>query len=278
MSVKRSVSGSIILIVTSLAASAHSADKREDARAACVAAADRGQVARDQGKLSAARVEFTDCSRSACPSVVAKQCTEWLGEVNQDMPTLTFRALDDSGKETLDVTVYVDSVERKGSLDSVPLEVDPGVHTFRFVHAGSADVLQQVIVRPKEKGRVIDAKFSAAPVEKPQEHHHPFRFPWTATASFVIGAASFIGMGVLAGTAAHDANALRETCAPTCVQADVDWINTRILLANVALGVGIGFMGLFTLSLVIGNVGSSDDAPKASLVVGPGSLGFQGQF
>ncbi len=281
MSVKRRVAAALLFVIPQVAYAAPDKNKevKDDQRASCVQAADRGQTARDQGKLTAARVEFTDCARAACPAIVAKQCTEWLADVNLAMPTVTFRAIDEKGQETLDVTVYVDSVERKGSLDGVPIEVDPGVHTFRFVHAGVPDVLEQVIVRAKEKGRAIDVKFSAAQAEKPQEHHRPFRFPWTATASFVIGAGSFIAMGVLAGTAAHDANALRQTCAPMCVQADVDWINTRVLLANVAMGVGIGFMSLFALSLIVANVGgSSDEAPKASLVVGPGNLGFVGRF
>ena len=115
--------------------------------------------------------------------------------------------------------------------------------------------------------------------EKPPEHHHPFRFPWTASLSFIVGIASFAGMGVLIGTAAHDTDAMRQSCAGSCLQADVDWVNTRVLLANVAMGVGIAGLSLFTLSLIVANVGSSkDDAPKASLFVGPGSLGFAGRF
>ncbi|HEY2366304.1 MAG TPA: hypothetical protein VGH87_07965 [Polyangiaceae bacterium] len=272
MSLKRALSA--LALVLAGATSAHADD-----RAACVQSADRGQVARDQGKLSAARVEFTDCARAACPKLVAQQCTEWLAALTQEQPTVSFRALDPKGSEMLDVTVYIDSVERKGSLDGVPIDLDPGVHTFRFVHAGMPDVIVQSIIRLKEKNRVLEAKFGAAPAEQKEEHHHPFRFPWTASVSFVIGAASFIGMGVLVGTAAHDANAMRQSCAGSCLQADVDWVSTRVLLANIAMGVGIGGMSLFVLSLVIANtVGNKDDAPKASLLIGPGSLGISGRF
>jgi hypothetical protein len=271
MSLKRALSAFAIILS---AASAHADD-----RASCVQAADRGQVARDQGKLSAARVEFTDCARASCPKLVTEQCTQWLAELTQEQPTVSFRALDPKGAEILDVTVYVDSVERKGSLDGTTLELDPGVHTFRFVHAGAPDVIVQSIIRLKEKNRVLEAKFGAAPVEQKEEHHRPFRFPWTASVSFVLGAASFIGMGVLVGTAAHDANAMRQSCAGSCLQADVDWVNTRVLLANIAMGVGIGGMSLFVLSLVIANtVGNKDEPPKASLLIGPGSLGVSGRF
>lgn len=271
---KRALPTRAALIAFAIAANGYADD-----RAACVQAADRGQVARDQGKISAARVEFTDCARASCPKLVSQQCTQWLGELTQEQPTVSFRALDPKGTEILDVTVYVDSVERKGSLDGTTLDLDPGVHTFRFVHAGLPDVIQQSIIRVKEKNRVIEAKFGAAVADPKQEHHRSFRFPWTASVSFALGAASFIGMGVLVGTAAHDANALRQSCAGSCLPADVDWVNTRVLLANIAMGVGIGGMSLFVLSLVIANTtGGKDDAPKASLLIGPGSLGVAGRF
>ena len=270
MSLKRALP----LFVFALSTIAHADD-----RAACVQAADHGQVARDQGKLSAARVEFTDCARASCPKLVVQQCTQWLAELTQDVPTVGFRALDPKGTEILDVTVYVDSVERKGSLDGTPLELDPGVHTFRFVHSGLPDVIFQSIIRLKEKNRVLEAKFTTAAPEEKQEHHRPFRFPWTASVSFVLGAGSFIAMGVFVGTAAHDANALRQSCAGSCLPADVDWVNTRVLLANITMGTGIGFMSLFVLSLIIGNtVGNKDEPPKASLVIGPGSVGVAGRF
>jgi hypothetical protein len=274
MSLKRTLPA----LVLALSTTAYADDRAE--KVACAQAADRGQNARDQGHISAARVEFTDCARASCPKLVSQQCTQWLAELTQDQPTVSFRALDPKGSEILDVTVYVDSVERKGSLDGTVLELDPGMHTFRFVHAGLPDVIQQSIIRVKEKNRVIEAKFGAAPPEEKQEHHHPFRFPWTASVSFILGAGSFIAMGVFVGTAAHDANAMRQSCAGSCLQADVDWVNTRVLLANITMGTGIGFMSLFALSLIIGNtVGNKDDnAPKASLVVGPGSLGVSGRF
>ena len=265
------------LFVFAISTNAFADDRAE--KVACAQAADRGQVARDQGKISAARVEFTDCARASCPRLVSQQCTQWLGELTQEQPTVSFRALDPKGSEIMDVTVYVDSMERKGSLDGSTLDLDPGVHTFRFVHSGLPDVILQSIIRAKEKGRVIEAKFGAAAADEKQEHHRPFHFPWTASASVILGVGSFIAMGVFVGTAAHDADAMRQSCAGSCLQADVDWVNTRVLLANVTMGTGIGFMSLFVLSLIIGNtVGAKDEPPKASLVIGPGSLGVSGRF
>jgi len=47
------------------------------------------------------------------------------------------------------------------------------------------------------------------------------------------------------------------------------------------MGVGIAGMSLFTIALIVANVGGSSDAPKkpdAALLVGPGSIGVAGHF
>jgi hypothetical protein len=259
-----------------LATTAHA----EDDRAACVQAADTGQNLRDQGKLESARTAFLGCARASCPRIVADKCTQWLAGIATEMPTVSFRALDASGKELIDVTVYVDSHERLGTLDGKSIDLDPGVHTFRFVHAGLPDLIFQAVLRAKEKDRVIEGRFKPPEHEEAPEHHHPFRFPWTASLSFTVGILSFIGMGVSVGTAANDANHLRVACAGFCAQSDVDWIKTRILIGNIAMGVGIAGMSLFTLALVVANVGShtDDDKPAVSVGLGPGSIGISGRF
>ena len=272
---RRAAIGAAIVLAAS---AAHAGDNRA---AECVQAADRGQTLRDQGKLTSARTEFRDCASAECPRIVAQQCGEWLAGVDREMPTVSFRALDPGGKELIDVTVYVDSLERLGTLDGKSIDVDPGVHTFRFVHAGLPDLIFQAVVRAKEKDRVVEGRFSPPAKEVAPEHHHPFRFPWTASLSFTVGALAFIGMGVSVGTAANDASHLRAACAPLCAQSDVDWIQTRITIGNIAMGVGIAGMSLFALSLIVANVGShaDDDAkPAVSVGFGPGNIGISGRF
>ena len=269
---RRALAAGAVLFLTTAA--------HADDRSACVSAADQGQNLRDQGKLESARTAFLDCARPSCPRIVADQCTQWLAGVNAEMPTVAFRALDPSGNELIDVTVYVDSHERKGTLDAKPIDLDPGIHTFRFVHAGLPDLIFQAVVRAKEKDRVIEGRFNPPEHQAAPEHHHPFRFPWTASLSFTVGILSFIGMGISVGTAANDANHLRAACAGFCAQSDVDWIQTRILIGNITMGTGIAGMSLFALSLIVANVGShaDDDKPAVSVGFGPGSIGISGRF
>jgi hypothetical protein len=264
---------------------------------ACVDAADHGQVLRDKGKLTEAKQAFVTCSRDECPSMVAKQCVQWLSDIEREIPTVIIRARDAQNQDLVDVNVVVDDALVASSLDGRPMALDPGVHKFRYTHPGAADVEQQVVIRTGERDRLLDVHFggkAAAPptpvaVATPEAQASPpppvgaekrgFHFPAFAGVMLGVGLASFAGMAVFVATAASDANTMRQTCAGSCKQSDVDWANTRIILANVAMGVGIAGVSLSVLSLIIANVGGHP-APKTAwqVQVGPGSLGLAGTF
>lgn len=280
--------GSLAFLAPSLA--------HADARKACVEAADHGQDLRDKGKLTEAKQAFVTCARDECPSMVSRQCTTWLTEVEREIPTVNIRARDAQNRDLVDVNVIVDDVLVTSALDGRPMQVNPGVHTFKYQHQGDADVQQQLVIRSGEKDRLLDVRFGAAkapvaastpaaqaaPTGAPAtegEEKRGFRFPVFAGVTLGIGLASFVGMGVLIGTTASDVNAMRATCAGSCKQSDVDWANTRIILANVAMGVGIAGVGLSVLSIIIANVGGHPSAKTAWQVqIGPGSVGLSRAF
>ncbi len=259
-----------------------------DARKACVQAADHGQELRDKGKLIEAREAFVACAREECPSVVARQCTTWLADVEHEMPTITVRARDAQNKDLVEVNVIVDEVLRTSSLDGRPMQIDPGVHKLRFMHEGDPDVEQQVVIRSAEKDRLIDVRFAgkaaASQAPSPPEGNAPptaeapktgFRFPLFAGVMFGVGLAAGGGMAALLITTANDVNQMRSTCAGSCKQSDVDWANTRIVLANVAMGVGIAGLSLGVISLIVANVsGRPHEKAAWRLQVGPGSIGL----
>ncbi len=261
-----------------------------DARQECVQAADAGQTQRDQGKLEAARASFVACARETCPAVVANQCALWLGEVNRDLPTLSFRAVDAAGKELVDVQVFVDGVLKVRSMDGRATLIDPGPHHLRFVHPGAADVEQDIVAHVGDRDRPVEAKLvagalpvapAAAPGGPASDSH--FRFPVFAGVSLGVSAASFVAMGVLVGTTASDVDHLRSTCAGSCSQSDVSSANTRIVAANVMMGLGIVAAGAAVTSLLVVNLRHPDqgsDTTTGALVLraGPGSLGLAGSF
>ena len=264
-----------------------------DTRQACVAAADLGQTQRDQGKLVEARESFVTCARDGCPTVVANQCAAWLVDINREIPTVSLRATDAAGKELTDVQVFVDGVVTVKSLDGRAVSINPGVHRMRFTHVGDPDVEQELVIHAGEKVRPVEVRVGSKPeaaVAVPPPLHegsegHGFRFPILAGVSFGVSAASFITMGALVGTTASDVNHLRATCAGSCSPSDVSSANTRIVVANVAMGLGIATAVAGAATLLVVNLTRSGDAekdksaaPTAAVRAGPGSLLLVGTF
>jgi hypothetical protein len=264
---------------------------RADERKACIDAADKGQTLRDEGKLVEARESFVACAREACPAIVATHCATWLADVRRETPTVSFRATDGSGSDLVDVQVSVDGVPTLPVVDGRAVPIDPGVHQIRFSHIGAPDIQQEVVVHAGEKLRPIDVRFATvhpAPVspapssESAAQPHESepsktgFRFPLLAGVSLGVGAASFIAMGILVGSAASDVDHLRATCAGSCPASEVSSANTRIVFANVAMGIGIAAVATAAVSLVVVNVGHGQSSTSQALVVsaGPGSMRF----
>ena len=267
----------------------------------CVAAADEGQRLRDDGKLNAAREKFIVCAAKACPSVVSKQCSQWLVETEKDMPTMTFRALDDQGKETLEVKVLVDDGKVSDTIDAHALALDPGEHKVRFERADGRAIEEKILLRPGEKNRLIELSFqvkAAPPPETPKTTPQPpatpegdksFHVPLLGWVGLGVGVAGGVMTAIFALSANSDETHLRTTCAPACDPSEKSSIDTKVVLANVGLGIGIVGLGVAVVTTVLANTGKSSDQPvakssaappKSSVAfdVAPGSVLLRGSF
>lgn len=266
----------------------------------CVAAADEGQKLRDDGKLNAAREKFISCAAKTCPGVVSKQCSQWLVENEKDMPTLTFRALDDQGKETLEVKVLVDGGKVSDTIDAHALALDPGEHKVRFERADGRAIEEKVLLRPGEKNRLIELSFQvkaapppappkvvAPPPPAPEPDH--FHIPLLGWVGLGVGVAGGVMTAAFALSANSDESNLRSTCAPACDSSQKSSIDTKVVLANVGFGIGVAGLGLAVVTTVLANTGhtseqpvakSSAAAPKSSIAfdVAPGSVMLRGSF
>jgi hypothetical protein len=258
----------------------------------CIAAADEGQKLRDDGKLTAARDKFIMCAAKACPGAVAKQCSQWLIDAEHDTPTVTFRALDEQGKETLAVRVLIDGVAVTQSIDARALPVDPGEHTVRFELASGQGVEDKVLVRPGEKNKMIELSFQPkAPVAKPvapvapapPEEGRSLHVPMLGWVGLGIGVAGGLMTAIFAVSANNAESDLRSRCAPSCDPSEKSSIDTKIVLANVGLGIGVVGLGLAVVTTVLANTGPKAP-PKAATAsplrvdVTPGSVLFHGAF
>jgi len=88
-----------------LASGARAADK---VSLACIQASDEGQTSRDAGNLLQARELFAQCAVAKCPSLIRRDCTAWLEQVQLQIPSVVFGAHDAAGRDVLDSKVTID--------------------------------------------------------------------------------------------------------------------------------------------------------------------------
>src|SRR5579871_3288109 len=122
--------GLLALALTStlvLRASLSPADDKSD----CADAAVQGQRLRNAHKLLLAREKLLVCAAQSCPVVVQRDCTSWLAELEQSLPTAVFTATDAQGRDRLDVTLQIDDGP-PSDLRGQALPLDPGPHTLRL--------------------------------------------------------------------------------------------------------------------------------------------------
>lgn len=290
-------------LMTALAAGLLLAPSAKAGVKECISAADEGQKQRDEGHLASAREKFISCAAKSCPSAIARQCSEWLSEVERDMPSVSFRALDERGKETLDVTVSVDGAVVASNIGARAHPLDPGEHTVRFVRATGGTLETKVVLRPGERNRIIELSFqpkvpaTPAPAVAPVATAPPSpktKANSTPERAFHVPVLGWIGLGLAAGggaattllviSASSDERHLRQTCAPSCDRSEQDKVDTKILAANIGLGVGIAGLGLAIVSTIFANTGhkatskSARSSPDLAVDVTSNAVLLRGAF
>jgi hypothetical protein len=276
----------VLVALSAVALSAPAAAAGKGDAKLCVAAADEGQKLRDEGKLAAAKEKFIACAAKSCPGAVATECTTWLEEVERDIPTVSFRAKDEAGKEILDVRVFVDGAAFAETIVPKASPMDPGAHKIRFERADGKTVEESVIVRTGEKNRIVELSFRPAKDAIPggstnepprsAQGGRGFVVPWVAWVGLGVGVLGGVGTAVFAVMANSDEDHLRQTCAPNCPESERGAIETKVALANVSLFVGIAGLGTAIVSTIVANVmGKPDAPPKTGLVVAPTQGGAQ---
>lgn len=166
MTIRRALTITFVLMASTAPSIAHAQDA-----AACKDGYDRSQVLRDEGKLLEAQKLLRQCS-SACSAFVQKECAGWLEDVEARLSSVLLSAKDGAGAELVDVTVSIDGKEVTRKLDGRTLDVDPGDHTFVFQLADGRKTEQHMLIREREKGKIVAVTIAApqpAPValEKP---------------------------------------------------------------------------------------------------------------
>lgn len=254
----------------------------EDEKDACIDASEQGQKLRDQGKLHAAREAFLTCSRAVCPALVKTDCAGWLADVDARRPSVVVRAHDPEGRDTAEVRVTLDGSLLSPRLDGRAMPVDPGEHVFRYERGGSPPVEQRVILREGEQRRVLEVRFQSQPrpPEQPVEAS-----PGVPAGVFVLSGVGALGVGLFVGlglSARNDVDDLRATCAPNCLEDDVEAARAKAIAANVSLGAGALALGAAAVVFFTRPRATPRPPAAATLefapVAGGGMVGVSGYF
>ncbi len=221
-----------------------------DEKAQCVAASEKAQQLRNANKLIEARDQLAICGRSECPKLVTQDCTEWMKELIQALPSVVPGAKDRKNRDIVDVKVSIDGKVVTDTLDGKPIHLDPGVHAFKFETKGAPTIEEQVVIRVGEKNRILTVTFATPDSggndkekdkdkDKGKGGNQVESSP--PIAAYVVGGLGLAALGValyLAIDADSDARSLRDTCAPRCDQGAVDDVKQQQVIAGVTAGIG----------------------------------------
>lgn len=229
---KARLAAAVGVACTMLVQTAAYADDREQ----CATAAEQAQSLRDEGKYRRAREQMLICARDVCPGPIKSDCGKWLDQVERDAPTVVFGARD-GGNDVTDVKVWMDGVVVTERLDGKPQLVDAGEHTFKFEHGGVTKE-EKVLVRAAEKSRAISVVFGAAtpPPPPPPPVEEGSLVPVLVVGGIgVVALGSFTLFGIQGKNEVDDL----QNCKPRCQESDVDKARTKLIIADISLGVGI---------------------------------------
>jgi len=207
-------------------------------KATCHKAYEQGQRLRRAKKLLEARRDFMLCARDPCPAAFQPECAKWLGEVDDQTPTVVVvvHGMPVGARGS----VQVDGRPFSESVDGIARPLDPGIHEVRVTVGDEELVHQATIVEGSKAQRIVLTLPAKEPAARPAARR---------PLSPVVIASGSVGVAALASFAFFGIRglALRSDvldCTPSCPQSEIDDARRRLLLADVSLGVSALALGL----------------------------------
>jgi hypothetical protein len=230
---------------------AAAADK---ASLACIRASDEGQSARDANDLLRARELFAQCTEAKCPAMIRRDCASWLEQVESQLPSVVLGIRDADGHDVVDARVAIDGQPIDEKTRGGTIELNPGPHVIRWEGAGEP-VEIRIALRPQEKSRpviatlarpapaAVPAASAASPAQAPPpETSEVSQRGGLPVATYVLGGVGVAALGAFAYfglRAKHDSDSMHDKCAPACAHDEVTALKTKVVVADIALGVGV---------------------------------------
>ncbi len=225
------------------------------------------------------------CARDVCPATIKKDCSDWLSQSEASLPSVVLGAKDSHGQDLAAAKVTIDGQPSDEKLEGKAMFVDPGPHTFRFEIPGEKPIDQQIVVR--EARRIASSRCRG---KKPRRSSRRFREALrpppaepeekkSKVPAIIVGGIGIAALGVgavfaIVGTG--DYNDLKNGCGQTksCTDSDVQPVKTKILIADIAFGVGIVAIGTAVVLYITESGSSSAHAQVGSALPKKKNTGF----
>jgi hypothetical protein len=247
---------------------------RADDRTECNSAADQAQALKDEGKYRRAREQLLICARDVCPTPIKRDCLDWLTQVEATAPTVVFGAKDGT-KDLSEVKVSVDGVAVTDRLDGKPVQMDLGKHVVKFDYQGQTKE-EEVVIGAGQKNRHVTVTFGGAAaggggvVTPPPGGGGGESQSGSLVPAFVVGGIGVLALGSFAifGLGGKsDVDELKDSnCKPQCDEGKVDSARTKLIIADISLGIGIVALGVATYMIL---TRPKIDVKTGSVVVPP---------
>jgi hypothetical protein len=224
-----------------------SLDARADPAEDCASAAERAQALRARRQLREAHEQLLMCASSACPRLVRNDCEGWQREVDAELPSVVFRAVDSRARDVVGVEVTVDGRKVTSALDGAAMPMNPGPHRIRFEARSGAATEDEVLIVEAQKARIVTGRFLGplrADGTRDDAPERPIPAPtWIALGAGAVALTVFTALEIVAQSELskyHSGCGMTSTCDPDAVDAT----RTKFRVAGVALGVGVLALGL----------------------------------
>jgi hypothetical protein len=269
-----------------------------DEHAACMQAFEQTQLLRKSGELLAAREQVRRCMAGGCLEVVSAKCAGWLGELDQQIPSIVVRVVDADGTPLPVTGLLLDQAPAPELRAGRAREIDPGQHALSAELEGGERLELSAVVLEGRKNQLFELRrpapepAPAPPVEPTPPAAAPAPAPATPPTDTAdaglsgLGLAAWISFGVgLAGVSVGAiTGAIALDSAAECEEIDCtgEQIDERAVVADVSTAAfvvgGVGLLSAVTFAMI----DSIDDEPASAarlrLVLTPTSAALRGSF